>query len=300
MCTGVLRCVRRKADGAADVERAQKINTHIGETYMPRVELEQLLVSGAHFGHLTRRWNPKMKPYIFMVRNGIHIIDLKKTQSLLEDACNAITRIVGEGKHVLFVGTKKQAQDIIRSEAERCSMNYVTERWLGGMLTNFTTVRRSVRRLQEIEKMEADGTFEGRVKKERLMLSREKEKLLRVLGGVADMTRLPGAVFVVDVKKEHLAVNEARILGIPIFAITDTNVDPDPIDFPIPANDDSIRTIQIITKAVADAVAEGVEINKAHSAEEQAAPESEAKTETPRARGRRRAQNARSETRERE
>jgi small subunit ribosomal protein S2 len=231
-----------------------------------------------------------------MVRNGIHIIDLKKTQSLLEDACNAITRIVGEGKHVLFVGTKKQAQDIIRSEAERCSMNYVTERWLGGMLTNFTTVRRSVRRLQEIEKMEADGTFEGRVKKERLMLSREKEKLLRVLGGVADMTRLPGAVFVVDVKKEHLAVNEAKILGIPIFAITDTNVDPDPIDFPIPANDDSIRTIQIITKAVTDAIAEGVEINKAHSNEAQAAPESDAKAETPRARGRRRAQGPRGDS----
>ncbi len=255
---------------------------------MPHVELEQLLVSGAHFGHLTRRWNPKMKPYIYMERNGIHIIDLKKTQVLIDDAFNAVSRIVGDGRRILFVGTKRQAQDVVRSEAERCSMNYVSERWLGGMLTNFATVRKSVKRLQQIEKMETDGTFEGILKKERLMLGREKEKLMRVLGGVADMTRLPGALFVVDLKKEHLAVKEAQILDIPIIGIVDTNVDPEDVSYPIPANDDSIRTIQIVTRVIADAVLEGLERSKQRSAEQEAAPEGEAKAETPRQRQRRR------------
>lgn len=256
---------------------------------MAHIELEQLLVSGAHFGHLTRRWNPKMKPYIYMERNGIHIIDLKKTQRLIDDAYNAVARTVGEGRRILFVGTKRQAQDVIRAEAERCGMNYVSERWLGGMLTNFATIRKSVKRLQTIEKMETDGTYENLLKKERLMLSREKEKLLKVLGGISDMSRLPGALFVVDLKKEHLAVKEARILDIPIIGIVDTNVDPEDVTHPIPANDDSIRTIQIITHVIADAVLEGSEKSRARSAEEMAAPEGEAKAESPRARGRRRA-----------
>lgn len=230
---------------------------------MSRVELTDLLNAGTHFGHLTRRWNPKMKPFIFMERNGIHIIDLKKTQELLESACNAIANIVAEGKRFLFVGTKKQAQDVVREEAKRCGEFYVTERWLGGMLTNFSTIRKSVKRLNNIEKMETDGTYDKLTKKEIMHLDREKEKLQGYLSGVVDMTRLPGALYVVDIKKEDIAVREAKRLGIPVFAIVDTNVDPDPIDYPIPANDDAIKSIQLITKVVADAVLEGKERAKA-------------------------------------
>jgi len=226
---------------------------------MPRVELSDLLNAGAHFGHLTRRWNPKMKPFIFMERSGIHIIDLKKTQELLDIASEAIADIVAGGKKFLFVGTKKQAKDVIEKEAQRCGAYYVTERWLGGMLTNFTTIRKSVKRLNNIEKMETDGTFDKMTKKEVLFLNREKEKLQKVLSGVVDMTRLPGAVYVVDVKKEAIAVAEAHRLGIPVFAIVDTNCEPDAIDYPIPANDDAIKSIQVITKAIADAVLQGKE-----------------------------------------
>lgn len=226
---------------------------------MPRVELADLLNAGAHFGHLTRRWNPKMKPFIFMERNGIHLIDLKKTQDLLEEAGNAIAKIVGEGKRILFVGTKKQAKEVIQTEADRCGQFYVAERWLGGMLTNFTTIRKSVKRLTNIEKMETDGTFDKITKKERLHLDREKDKLQQVLLGVVNMTRLPGAVFVIDIKKEAIAVAEARRLHIPVFAMVDTNVDPTPIDYPIPANDDAIKSIQLIVKIMADAVNEGKE-----------------------------------------
>jgi len=226
---------------------------------MPRVEVAELLAAGCHFGHLTRRWNPKMRPYIFMERNGIHIIDLMKTRTLLEDACNAIGNIVADGKRVLFVGTKKQAKDVIKEEAVRCSQFYVSERWLGGSLTNFTTIRKSVKRLTNIEKMESDGTFDKITKKEGLFLQREKEKLNNVLSGVVEMTRLPGALYVVDVKKEDIAVKEARRLGIPVFAIVDTNCDPDNITHVIPANDDAIKSVQIITKVVADAVIEGKE-----------------------------------------
>jgi small subunit ribosomal protein S2 len=226
---------------------------------MPRVELTDLLNAGAHFGHLTRRWNPKMKPFIFMERNGIHLIDLKKSQELLEEAGNAIAKLVGEGKRVLFVGTKKQAREVIKTEADRCGQFYVSERWLGGMLTNFTTIRKSVKRLTNIEKMETDGTFDKITKKERLFLDREKDKLQQVLLGVVNMTRLPGAIFVVDIKKESIAVAEARRLHIPVFAVVDTNVDPTEIDFPIPANDDAIKSIQLITKVMADAINEGKE-----------------------------------------
>ena len=224
---------------------------------MPRIELADLLTAGSHFGHLTRRWNPKMKPFIFMERNGIHIIDLKKTQELLEEACNAISNIVGEGKRVLFVGTKKQASQVVEEEARRAGQFYVAERWLGGMLTNFTTIRKSVKRLTNIEKMESDGPYDKLTKKETLVLDREKEKLHKVLSGVVEMTRLPGALFVVDIKKEEIAVKEARRLGIPVFAIVDTNCDPTMVNYPIPANDDAIKSIQAIMKFVADAVVEG-------------------------------------------
>lgn len=224
---------------------------------MPRVELADLLNAGSHFGHLTRRWNPRMKPFIFMERNGIHIIDLKKTQELLEVACGAISQIVGEGKRVLFVGTKKQASMVVQEEARRCGQFYVSERWLGGMLTNFTTIRKSVKRLTNIEKMESDGTYDKITKKETLVLDREKEKLQSVLSGVVEMTRLPGALFVVDIRKEEIAVKEARRLGIPVFAIVDSNCDPTVVDYPIPANDDAIKSIQTITKIFADAIIEG-------------------------------------------
>ncbi len=233
---------------------------------MPRVELADLLSSGAHFGHLTRRWNPKMKPYIFMERNGIHIIDLKKTQTLLDEACTAIANAVADGKKVLFVGTKKQAKEVVRAEAERAGQFYICERWLGGALTNFTTIRKSVKRLTNIQKMETDGTFDKITKKEGLFLTREKDKLNSVLSGVVDMTRLPGALFVVDVKKESIAVKEARKLGIPVFAIVDTNCDPDEVDYVIPANDDALKSIQMIMKAVADALIEGRERQNAASA----------------------------------
>ena len=206
---------------------------------MKQVELTQLIEAGAHFGHLTRRWNPKMKPYIFMEKNGIHIIDLKKTQKLINSSAEVLTKMVSDGgKNVLLVGTKKQAKSVVVSEAKRAGMNWVSERWLGGMLTNFGTIRKSIKRLQNIEKQETDGTFEKITKKERLFLTRERDKLKKVLEGVETMTKLPGAVFVVDIKKESIAVREAKRLNIPVYAIVDTNCDPDDIDYMIPANDD--------------------------------------------------------------
>ncbi|MEW6060971.1 MAG: 30S ribosomal protein S2 [Bacteroidota bacterium] len=245
---------------------------------MPRVELAELLSAGAHFGHLTRRWNPKMKPYIFMERNGIHIIDLKKTQQLLEDAATAISNLVAEGKKVLYVGTKKQAKEVIEADARRAGQYFATDRWLGGMLTNFTTIRKSVKRLTNIEKMETDGTFDKITKKEKLFLSREKEKLQQSLSGIVDMTRLPGALFVVDVKKEAIAVREANRLGIPVFAIVDTNCDPDGIDYIIPANDDALKSIQLISRVITDAVIEG-NARKVETAPEPEETEKQEKTE---------------------
>jgi small subunit ribosomal protein S2 len=244
---------------------------------MPRVEVAELLAAGCHFGHLTRRWNPKMRPYIFMERNGIHIVDLMKTRVLLEEACNAIANIVADGRRVLFVGTKKQAKDVIREEAVRTGEFYVSERWLGGSLTNFTTIRKSVKRLTNIEKMESDGTFDKITKKEGLFLQREKEKLNNVLSGVVDMTRLPGALYVVDVKKEAIAVKEATRLSIPVFAIVDTNCDPDGIDFVIPANDDAIKSVQIVSHAFADAILEGKERSSARQMENAAETENKGK-----------------------
>lgn len=231
------------------------------------VSLEALLESGAHFGHLTRRWNPKMGQYIFMERNGIHIIDLRKTQVLLEIARQASAEITATGRHILLVGTKPQAKHTIENQARRAGINYVCERWLGGMLTNFATIRKSIKRLNAIDKMEVDGTFEKITKKERLMVNRERDRLRKVFGGIETMTRLPGAIFVVDIKKEHLAIKEAKILGIPVIAIVDTNTDPDLIDFPIPANDDSVKTVELITKVITDAIVEGNTISKIRMAE---------------------------------
>lgn len=231
------------------------------------VEIEKLLESGAHFGHLTRRWNPKMEPFIFNERNGIHIIDLRKTQILLDMARNAIYDIASRSRVVLFVGTKHQAKEIIEEEAKRCEMNYVSERWLGGMLTNFATIRKSIKRLAAIDKMEVDGTFDKITKKERLLLYRERERLRKVFGGIESMQRLPGALFIVDIKKEHLAVKEAKILNIPVIAIVDSNCDPEEVDYPIPANDDSIKTIKLVAKVMSDAILEGTEVSRMRRAE---------------------------------
>ncbi|WP_018128545.1 30S ribosomal protein S2 [Balneola vulgaris] len=236
---------------------------------MPKAaSIEELLKSGAHFGHLTRRWNPKMKDFIFMQRNGIHIIDLKKTQHYLQDALDEIQKLSRAGKTILFVGTKKQSTEIIKAEAIRAGMPFVTHRWLGGMLTNFSTVRKSISRMEEIEKMKTTGTINELTKKEGLMLEREQEKLENTLGGIANMGRLPGAIFVVDIIKEHLAVNEAIKLHIPVIAMVDTNSDPDVPDFIIPCNDDSARTIQLISSQVADAIIEGSAEREANAEEE--------------------------------
>lgn len=240
---------------------------------MKKVDLTQLIEAGAHFGHLTRRWNPKMKSYIFMEKNGIHIIDLKKTQAHLTESAEELSKLVADGKKVLFVGTKKQAKNVIETEARRCGQNWVSERWLGGMLTNFATIRKSVKRLSNIEKQETDGTFEKITKKERLFLTREKDKLKKVLEGVETMGKLPGALFIVDIKKEDIAVQEAHRLNIPVFAIVDTNCDPDEVDYLIPANDDAVKTVEIITQYMADAVIEGDSQLKEKKAEEVAEKE---------------------------
>ncbi|RJP65808.1 MAG: 30S ribosomal protein S2 [Ignavibacteriales bacterium] len=240
---------------------------------MKKIDVTDLIEAGAHFGHLTRRWNPKMKPYIFMEKNGIHIIDLKKTKTLLADAAQKLSDVVAEGKKVMFVGTKKQAKDIIASEAKKCEQNWVSERWLGGMLTNFSTIRKSIKRLTNIEKMESDGTFEKITKKERLFLTREKDKLRKVLDGVETMNKLPGALFIVDIKKEAIAVAEAKRLNVPVFAIVDTNCDPDIVDYLIPANDDAVKTIEIITKVMSDAVTDGLARAKELRAQEAAEKE---------------------------
>jgi len=223
------------------------------------ITMKQLLEAGVHFGHQTRRWNPKMAPYIFTERNGIYIIDLQKTVKKVEEAYNFIREIVADGKSVLFVGTKKQAQETIREEAERCGMFYVNQRWLGGMLTNFKTINRRISRLRELETMREDGSFDLLPKKEVMRLEKELVKLERFLGGIREMRKLPGALFVVDPRKERIAVAEARKLGIPIVAIVDTNCDPDEIDYVIPGNDDAIRAVKLLTSTIADAVIEAKE-----------------------------------------
>lgn len=223
---------------------------------MAVVTMKSLLESGVHFGHQVRRWDPRMKKYIFAERNGIHIIDLQKTVIAIREAYDAIRRIVAEGKSILFVGTKKQAQAIIQKEAQRCGMFYVNNRWLGGMLTNFSTIKKSLARLKKIEKMEVDGTFENLTKKEVATLQKEKIKLEKNLGGIKEMKDLPGAIFIIDTRKEVIAIKEARQLGIPIIAIVDTNCNPEGIDYPIPGNDDAIRAISLFTAVIANATLE--------------------------------------------
>lgn len=224
---------------------------------MAVISMKQLLEAGVHFGHQTRRWNPKMAPYIFTDRNGIYIIDLQKTVKKVEEAYNFVKQLSSDGDTILFVGTKKQAQEAVREEAERCSMFYVNQRWLGGMLTNFQTIRRRIDRLHELEKMEANGTLEVLPKKEVAELMHERGKLQKFLGGIKEMRRLPGALFVIDPRKERIAVAEARKLGIPIVAIVDTNCDPDEVDYVIPGNDDAIRAVRLLTGKMAEAVLEG-------------------------------------------
>lgn len=226
------------------------------------VPYQELLDAGVHFGHLKKKWDPRMAPYIFMEKNGIHIIDLNKTQKMLEEAVSVARQLAISGRKILFVATKKQAKEIVQQEAKRIGMPYVADRWLGGMLTNFNTVRKSIKRMQGIEKMKTDGTWERINKKERNMLDRELEKLYRILGGIEDLTRLPSALFIVDIKKEHIAIAEARRLKIPTIAMVDTNSNPNEVDFPIAANDDAAKSVQLIVRAIADAVIEGLQERK--------------------------------------
>ena len=223
---------------------------------MSVISMKQLLEAGVHFGHQTRRWNPKMKPYIYTERNGIYIIDLQKSVGMVDDAYNAVVDIVKDGGKILFVGTKKQAQDAIRTEAERCGMFYINERWLGGMLTNFKTIQSRIKRMKDIETMAEDGTFEVLPKKEVLQLKKELEKLQKNLGGIRDMKKLPDAIFIVDPKKERICVQEAHTLNIPLIGICDTNCDPEELTYIIPGNDDAIRAVKLIVSKMADAVIE--------------------------------------------
>lgn len=230
---------------------------------MAQTTYKELLDAGSHFGHLTRKWDPKMAPYIFMEKNGIHIIDLNKTLVSLEYAANAIRNIAKSGRKIMFVATKKQAQEIVTTEAQRLHMPYITDRWLGGLLTNFATVRKSLKKMSTIDKMVKENTaYAALAKREKLMMSREREKLDRVLGGIADLGRLPAALFVVDVKREHIAVKEAQKLGIPVFAICDTNSNPELVQFPIPANDDASKSIQLIVSVMGKAIEEGLSERK--------------------------------------
>jgi len=234
-----------------------------GEAAAHRATIEELLKAGSHFGHLTSRWDPRMKKYIFMDRNNIHIIDLMQTQVLLDKAADAARRFARRGKKILFAGTKKQAQEIVREHAESCDMPFMVQRWMGGTMTNFQTIRRSIRRMEDIERMEKEGTLDKLKKKEKLMRMREHEKLEATLGGIRNMANLPGAIFIVDVKREHIAVSEARKLGIPIIAMVDTNGDPRDIDYPIPANDDALSSIELVTSTITEAIHEGLQERKA-------------------------------------
>ena len=250
-----------------------------------RTNFEQLLEAGCHFGHLKRKWNPAMAPYIYMERNGIHIIDLNKTVVKIEEAAEALKNIARSGRKILFVSTKKQGQEIIAAKAQEIGMPYITERWAGGMLTNFPTIRKAVKKMGQIDKMMTDGTLDNVSKREKLQITRQREKLEKNLGSIADLTRLPSALFVVDVMKEHIAVAEANRLGIPVFGIVDTNSDPNPIDYVIPANDDAQKSIEVIVGAVCDAIKEGLEERKVEKADEEAAQaQSNAEAPAPRER----------------
>ena len=240
---------------------------------MSVISMKQLLEAGVHFGHQTRRWNPKMAEYIYTERNGIYIIDLQKSVGKVDEAYNAVKDIVANGGSILFVGTKKQAQDSIKTEAERCGMYYVNERWLGGMLTNFKTIQTRIKRLKEIETMSEDGTFDVLPKKEVIFIKKEWDKLEKNLGGIKDMKKLPDAIFVVDPKKERICIQEAHTLGIPLIGIADTNCDPEELDYVIPGNDDAIRAVKLIVSKMADAV---IEANQGESMAEEAAEEADA------------------------
>lgn len=263
---------------------------------MPRTNFNDLLDAGVHFGHLKRKWNPKMAPYIFMEKNGIHIIDLQKTIVKLDEAANALKQIAKSGRKVLFVATKKQAKDIVADRVQQVNMPYVTERWPGGMLTNFATIRRAVKKMSTIDKMATDGTFENMSKRERLQVTRQRAKLEKNLGSIADLTRLPAAMFIVDISKEHIAVREARRLNIPVFAIVDTNSNPNEVEFPIPANDDASKSISLIIDVCCTAIGEGLDERKMErekegavkekkdkgaKGDEKKAPAKKAKAETP-------------------
>ncbi|PSQ74108.1 MAG: 30S ribosomal protein S2 [Bacteroidetes bacterium QH_6_64_77] len=249
-----------QADDEAQAEEAQADEEQ--EESSHRVTVEELLKAGAHFGHLTSRWNPRMEKYIFMERNNIHIIDLMQTQVLLDKAADAARRFAKRGKKILFAGTKTQAQDIVREHAEECGMPHMVDRWLGGTMTNFQTIRKSIRRMEEIERMDRDGTLDKLKKKEKLMRMREHEKLEDTLGGIRDMANLPGAIYIVDVEREDIAVSEANNLGIPIIAMVDTNGNPKNIDHPIPVNDDALSSIELVTSTLTDAIKKGLQERK--------------------------------------
>ena len=243
---------------------------------MSNTNFDELLNAGCHFGHLTRKWNPKMAPYIFMERNDIHIIDLNKTAIMLDKASAALKQIAKSGRRILFVATKKQAKDIVAEKISNINMPFVTERWPGGMLTNFPTIRKAIKKMATIDKMTKDGTFDNLSKREKLQITRQRAKLEKTLGSIADLTRLPSALFVVDVMKEHIAVREANRLGIPVFGMVDTNSDPNNIDYVIPANDDATKSVEVILGAICEAMNEGLEERKAEKVDAEAAGEGEA------------------------
>ena len=270
----------------------QRHNTKNKQQTMSRTNFDQLLQAGCHFGHLRRKWNPAMAPYIFMERNGIHIIDLHKTVAMTDQAAEALKKIAKSGKKILFVATKKQAKDIVAEKAASVNMPYVNERWAGGMLTNFPTIRKAIKKMANIDKLIADGTFSNLSKRELLQVTRQRAKLEKNLGSIADLTRLPSAIFVVDVLKEHIAIAEAQRLRIPVFAICDTNSDPNKVDFPIPANDDAKDSIDAILTACCQAIAEGLEERKAEKADEKAAAEQAEEAAEGKKRGARRARKA--------
>ena len=249
---------------------------------MANVNIQELLNNGVHFGHLTRKWNPNMAPYIYTERNGVHIIDLYKTAAKIEETSEALKKIANSGRKILFVATKKQAKDIVAEKAKVISMPYITERWPGGMLTNFVTIRKAVKKMAIIDRMKTDGSFDALSKREKLQINRQREKLEKNLGSISDMTRLPGALFIVDIKKEHIAVAEAQKLNIPIFAMVDTNSDPREVDYVIPANDDASKSINVVLSFVTDAIAEGLSERKADKEKVKEAPKKEeAKLEAP-------------------
>ena len=235
---------------------------------MSRTNFDQLLQAGCHFGHLKRKWNPAMAPYIFMERNGIHIIDLNKTVAKVDEAAEALKNIAKQGKKILFVATKKQAKDVVAEKAQSVNMPYINERWAGGMLTNFQTIRKAIKKMANIDKLMADGTYSNLSKRELLQISRQRAKLEKNLGSISDLTRLPSALFVIDVEKEHIAISEAHRLGIPVFAIVDTNANPNSVDFAIPANDDAKDSVEVILNACCEAINEGLQERKVEKAEE--------------------------------